>query len=312
MLSSKGVFGVLNVKAAIARLLIPPTRLVTRYVRRSRRWLWSHLIGPYLSWRDYRFKVNTEFGVLIEGTTSDNIQRYVYYFGIWEPNVHAFLRARLQPGDTFIDVGANIGYFTLLAAKLVGPQGRVVAIDASTLAFEQLKANVARNRMESVVRCVHAAASDSEGIATLYAGQEDNIGTASIIREAGKTSEKVRSLPLEALLLPAEICAARVIKIDVEGAERLVLKGMESVLSRLRPDGEIVMEITPELNGGDSILQILAGHGWNAYALMPHDSLESYFTQVRLAHAVRICSPIVKRTDVLFSRMTADRITYPL
>jgi len=121
-----------------------------------------------------------------------------------------------------------------------------------------------RNRVESIVRCVHAAVSDSAGIATLYEGQQDNIGTASIVRATGKASEKVRSAPLEALLLPAEIAAARVIKIDVEGAEWLVLKGMESLLPRLRSDGEIVMEITPELSGANSILEFLTRHGWNA------------------------------------------------
>ena len=54
------------------------------------------------------------------------------------------------------------------------------------------------------------------------------------------------------------------IKIDVEGAEWLVLKGMESLLPRLRSDGEIVMEITPELSGANSILEFLTRHGWNA------------------------------------------------
>jgi len=170
----------LRAKASIAVLVTPTVRIVSRHLPFTRRWLWNRVIGPYLSWRDYQFVVKTEFGALMEGTTSDVIQRYIYYFGMWEPNVEVFLRARLRPGDIFIDVGANIGYLTLLGAKLVGRQGRVVAIEASNSALEHLKANVARNRFEGLVRCVHAAASDCEGMTTLYEGQRGNMGSASI------------------------------------------------------------------------------------------------------------------------------------
>jgi FkbM family methyltransferase len=296
----------------MAALVTPAVRLVARHLPLTRRWLWNRLIDPYLSWRDYQFVVKTQFGALVKGTTSDVIQRYIYYFGMWDPNVEAFLRARLRLGDIFIDVGANIGYFTLLGAELVGQQGRVVAIEASTFALEQLKENVARNRLEDVVRCVHAAASDCEGMASLYEGHRGNIGSASIVRVEGGLSEKVRSAPLEKLLLPGEIEFVRVIKIDVEGAESLVFKGMQPLLSRLRPDAEIVMEITPELSGADDVVGVLAREGWNAYALKPQDSIENFFLPAKPPYAARIFGPITRRTDVMFSRIEADRITYAL
>lgn len=62
-------------------------------------------------------------------TTTDIIQRYLYLFGTWEPHLTAWIHQRLTPGATFIDVGANIGYYSLLAAHLVGPTGRVVAVE---------------------------------------------------------------------------------------------------------------------------------------------------------------------------------------
>lgn len=297
-------------KAKIAKFLIPPARLIARYSPISRRTLWSRLIAPRLSWRDYTFVVRTESGFRMHGTTRDTIQRYVYYFGIWEPHVHAFLAARLRPGDTFVDVGANIGYFTLLAAKLVGPHGKVVAIEPSSFTLARLRANVERNGMEEIVRCIHAAASDHEGSCTLYQGDDDNIGTASIVRRSDQPSEQVPTAPLDRLLLPAEVANARVVKIDVEGAEELVLKGMESVLPKLPPNAEIVMEISPDSSAADRIMLFLANHGWNAYALMPADSLENYFSRKRQAHAVRISTPIVKRTDVMFSRIATNSIDY--
>jgi FkbM family methyltransferase len=300
----------LNVKASIAARATPAVRIVSRHLPFTRRWLWNRVIDPYLSWRDYPFCVKTQFGALMKGTTSDAIQRCIYYFGMWDPNVEAFLRARLRPGDIFVDVGANIGYFTLLGAELVGQQGRVVAIEASTSAVEQLKANVARNCLGGVVRCVHAAASDCEGIATLYEGQKGNIGSASIVRAEGLLSENVRSAPLGELLLPDEIEFVRVIKIDVEGAESLVFKGMQPLLSRLRPDTEIVMEITPGLSGTDDVVRVLAKEGWNTYALKPQDSIENFFLPTKLPYAARILGPIASRTDVLFSRTDTDRIIY--
>jgi len=300
----------LGAKAAIAALATPIFRLIVRYLPLTRRYLWSFVIAPYLAWRDYRFEVRSQFGALIKGTTSDAIQRYIYYFGLWEPNVEAFIRARLRSGDTFVDVGANIGYFALLGAKLVRPQGRVVAIEASTLAIEQLKANVTRNHLDARVRCVHAAVSDSEGITTLYEGEAGNIGSASIVRAGGKLSEMVRSATLEKLLLPSELASVRLIKIDVEGAESLVFEGMRPLLSKLRPDAEIVMEITPELSGADGIIGVLAREGWNAYALKPQDSIENYFLPARPAFAARIVEPIATRTDVMFSRIEGDCITY--
>lgn len=74
----------------------------------------------------------------VDGTTEDGIHfrcrlpdymMYVYLFGTWEPDLAAFMRRRLRPGDTFIDVGANIGCLSALASRLVGPHGIVVAIE---------------------------------------------------------------------------------------------------------------------------------------------------------------------------------------
>lgn len=69
---------------------------------------------------------------------------------------------RLKPGDVFVDVGANIGYFSLLASKLVGPGGRVVAIEASPEVFDLLRRNLELNKAHNV-RAVNVAISDREG-----------------------------------------------------------------------------------------------------------------------------------------------------
>src|SRR6266511_4042352 len=75
--------------------------------------------------------VVTKRGVRLLVETDDLIQGYIYLFGVWEPNITDWIRRTLLPGDTFVDVGSNIGYYSTLAARLVGSAGSVVAIDGS-------------------------------------------------------------------------------------------------------------------------------------------------------------------------------------
>ena len=81
----------------------------------------------------------------MHGHTADLIQRYVYYFGVWEPTISQWFKGYVRPGDIVVDVGANIGWYTLLAAQRVGPEGQVVAIEASPTIAEHLRANLALN-----------------------------------------------------------------------------------------------------------------------------------------------------------------------
>jgi hypothetical protein len=68
-------------------------------------------------------------GHVFLGNTRDVIQRNVYTFGVWEPEITHWLEGFLRPGDLVVDVGANTGYFSLEASKLVGPEGLVVAVE---------------------------------------------------------------------------------------------------------------------------------------------------------------------------------------
>src|ERR1019366_6279252 len=293
-----------SAKSAVARCLTPAVRLICRYAPPLRRPLYTYLIRQYFWWRDYKFIVKTAFGALVYGTTSDTIQRAIYFFGVWEPQVEVFLRARLRPGDTFVDVGANIGYFSLLAATLVGSDGHVVAVEASRSTLGQLRANIERNGMGSIIRPVYAAAADIEGVVKLYRGDARNIGTASISRDVGEGYEVVRCAPLHALLTPEEVALARVVKVDVEGAEALVFRGFEPALGSMVSEAEIIMEITHGLSGSSLVVEAFARHRWTAYALEPEDSIDNYLT-TRCFHAIRISTPLTKRTDVIFSRIDA-------
>ncbi len=151
-----------------------------------------------------------------------------------------FLIQSLKEGDTFLDVGAHFGYFSLLAARLVGVSGKVFALEASRKTYEILALNT---RAFSQIQCKHLAASDQQGQLEFYEfpdlyseynstliGQFEQEAWISKYRPEKIT---VPAIPIDQLIVDAAI-APNIIKIDVEGAEYLVLQGTKTFLSEAK------------------------------------------------------------------------------
>jgi FkbM family methyltransferase len=275
--------------------------------------LWDRLIEPYLAWESFPFVASTVFGGRMAGDTRDIIQQYIYYFGLWEPNLTQWIGSCLKPGDTFIDVGANIGYFSVLAAGLVGPSGSVVAIEASSQNFAALKANLERSRTGNV-RSIHAAASDRAGVLRLYSGGVFNSGATTTLEDPELAFEgEVAALPLSELVTEAEAQNARLIKIDVEGAEWRVITGMESLFARSRPDLEIVVEVSPKHlamlhKTPEDLLQLFARAGFHPYVLENDYTAQSYLRSGPPQRPSRLHHNIEGETDLVFSRVDAENL----
>ena len=156
------------------------------------------------------------------------IAREACLTGRTAPAETAVVRASLPAGGTFVDVGANWGYFTLAGAHAVGPAGRVVALEPDPRVHAELCANVARNGIGNVA-VLAVAASDRGGEAVLrgYAEADRNRGVSSLVAApAGDApSFTVRTAPLDDLLDEQGIDSVDLVKIDVEGAEELVVRG---------------------------------------------------------------------------------------
>ncbi|MDQ1292846.1 MAG: hypothetical protein QG608_727 [Actinomycetota bacterium] len=259
--------------------------------------------------RPFRTKADTVFGATFPVTTGDCIQRYLYLFGVWEPNFTAWMSRRLGPGDVFIDVGANIGYFSVLASRLVGPDGRVVAIEASPQFHRMLSANCEANTCPNV-RTVNVAASDSPQELTFYLEDDKNLGGMSVIRPEGdiEPSFTVRADPLPDILTTEELTEAKLIKIDVEGAEAAVVRGLLPQLDKMRPDVEFVIEVAPERLqqvGDDTadFLTLLTEHGFHTYELINDYEPDSYPPTLRTPQApTRWDRPVTEQMDLIFSR----------
>lgn len=293
-------------KSAAASLLIPWARLYIRFGSVGREIVWKSLVEPRLAWRSFPYVATTQFGVSMEGNTQDLIQQYIYYFGVWEPNLTAWIQERLKPGDVFIDVGANIGYFSLLASGLVG-EGAVVAIEPAPAIHEALKRNIQRN-CRTNIRTLAVAASADRGRVNLYHGPDSNSGETSMLKRTS-AFECVETAPLDELLSADEIARARVMKIDVEGAEHLVIRGMANMLQKVRPDFELVVEITPhEKQAVEGIFDIMSHAGFHAYVMENSYASASYLTRYSTKRPSRLTAPLTRQTDVVFSKLDAGEL----
>lgn len=164
-------------------------------------------------------------------------QRMIYFFGDYdERHEIALLQRLLTPGDVFWDVGANLGFYSLAASGLVGPQGTVVAFEPGPQSWQALMANINLNRRLNIIPLKMAVAADS-GWVTLYSQPELADGGASIMPRAEPS-------------LRADLCPATsldhfrrkfggkpptLVKIDVEGAEAQVLAGGRQLLAHRFP-----------------------------------------------------------------------------
>jgi FkbM family methyltransferase len=176
----------------------------------------------------------------------DQIQRLAY-FGAYDEIETSFMLRTLRHGDVFLDVGANIGYYSLVASQLVGP-GVVHAIEPIPENCAALAETIDRNRISNIVICPMAAG-DSHGITRLYVGRErlGNSGWASIVPSARRQDVvEVETVTIDEYVADRGIDQVRLVKIDVEGAEPLVISGMTKLMTGdSAPD--VLCEINPWL-----------------------------------------------------------------
>lgn len=292
--------------------LLPVVRGYIRHfpVNAGKRMVWSH-IGQRFEHVPHAFAVRTRFGARMNGNTRDLIDRFVYYFGVWECNLTAFLERRLSPGDVFVDVGANTGYYTLLASRLVGHSGAVIAIEASPSIFQSLESHLLQNEVTNV-RTVNVAASNEPGTLAFYHGRPGNRGESSIWPvKGGEREGEVEALPLDTILTPEELLRTRLVKVDVEGAEWLVASGMNSLLTAGSDDLEVVVEVAPARleAGGTSageLVEIFTRESFHPYALPNDYRFAENLPPRTVSRPRRIRVPVVSQTDIVFSRIDAE------
>lgn len=170
--------------------------------------------------------------------TADGIYR-----GLYERAESRIVEALLPPGGTFVDVGANIGWYTMVGAAAVGPSGTVIVVEPSPRCLASLRAGLG-NLPPGVVELHEVAAGSVAGSAVLLdPGDDDHGGLGTLRPGAQGSSTTVPVRPLD------EIIGTRtvdVVKIDVEGFEPQVLEGAVGLLADPERLGGLLLEVSPE------------------------------------------------------------------
>ena len=184
--------------------------------------------------------------------------------GSYEPEIEAVFRRLLRPGMGVIDLGANIGFFTMLSASLVGPSGWVLAMEPNRSNAKLLEASRRANGFAQVVVC-QVAGGRAPGLLVLNASYSN--GTTSPLPDDANALFGAEIVPcVRADSLVPDDRRIDLIKVDVEGAEYNALLGCTGVIARDRP--RIVSEFSPNLMpgisgiGGPDYLRWLAGLGY--------------------------------------------------
>jgi FkbM family methyltransferase len=228
----------------------------------------------WLRFTEERLRVPLAEGPHLVVFPNDFIGKSVYFFGDVDPKIPRTLARLLDPGDTLIDVGANIGLVSMQCLPLVGPAGRVVAVEPQSPCCDALAETIALNGIANLE--VHQTAlSDRGGQLTLHLPVAGNLGTASLEPAATGTGITIRVRHAGEFLESLRIEGEYVVKIDVEGHEGKVLRGCTPYFARRPPKG-IVFESHEHRYNGENFyespaFQMLSAAGFRV--LQIHKSL---------------------------------------
>jgi FkbM family methyltransferase len=165
----------------------------------------------------------------------DNILAYALYCKDFEDSERRFLRTFLRPGDIFVDIGANIGLFTLIAARCVGLDGKVYAFEPGSLTYRRLSDNISLNALQNVI-CQQIALSDAATRMDLTIALDGWDAFSSFARPMFGDSfvtESVQCVTWDSFAAQADLLGkVTMMKIDVEGWESRVLRGAAATLAR--------------------------------------------------------------------------------
>ncbi|MBZ5568034.1 MAG: class I SAM-dependent methyltransferase [Acidobacteriia bacterium] len=239
-------------------------------------WLLRRLLWKRLS-PGHAFIATWHRGIRVHVIPGDETSAQLFISGYYDPNELSFLEETLRPGMVFIDVGANIGLYTLFAATLVESRGTVLALEPSRREFRHLSDNLRLNAAHNV-RALPLAASHLSSVTELLVAEaahagHNTLGGFAYDNVAAEARQPVSTTTLDSLVQEQRLARVDVIKIDVEGHEWFVLQGARDTLARFRP--VLLLEVCePALArqgcSGEKIRALLAEQG---YVLLGFDAV---------------------------------------
>jgi FkbM family methyltransferase len=277
---------------------------------RERHWLFDRLAAEL----HYHVPVGARLGngMRIVVPWNDDGGRAIYETGWYEPATVTTVESLLKPGMVFMDIGANMGQYSLLASRIVGDAGAVHSFEPSPTMYPWLMQNVRLNKADNV-QTNRLGLSDCEKIVTLYLSNPKNQGATSMRPQynfSGKTAE-VKCLTLDAYLAHRGIGKVDVMKIDVEGAELEVFRGAEKLLTGNHPPSMVIeFEEGCQVRFGSSCAKLaahLTARGYELMTIRP-SGLERYELEHSRAYTLNVLAVPQTRADrLLFPEKRLDK-----
>ena len=301
-------------KFTAVRLAVLSLPLYFRYfpIQRGKTAVWNGIVMRHLILRRLTLQAKSAFGARFDIDLRDLLQRYLYFYGVWEPVITKYLLDRLQDGDVFIDVGANIGYYTLLAAQRVGANGRVFAVEAASGTYSKLLQNLKQNGVANVTAFQVAVSETTEQVPIWLYNDGELAGATTLThvaerRRPMRIAETVEAKPLQQIIDAEIIRQARFIKIDVEGAEWAVIKSLRELIKSVSPRTEFIVEINSALVGcaGGSMEELLGyftDAGFQPFVIANGYNAQFIGRRVRQVELHRLEEWTERQMDIVFRR----------
>ena len=222
----------------------------------------------------------TIFGASVNCDILDFIQRRIYFFGVYEPELTRWMRRTLKPGQTFVDIGANVGYFSILGSRLVGENGHVIAVEATPSTHRLLQQNIEMNALRNV-RAFNVAATKDRCRVNIVKPALANIGRNQVEICDTASEGSVQGVPATELL-DGHLDRVGVVKIDIEGSEGPVLEDILENIDRYPANVTIASEISSASAG---FVRRFHESGFDVFAMpniysITHYLLVAYYRQV--------------------------------
>ena len=215
-------------------------------------------------------------GATIVLNPTDPVVSGALHFGVYEKAETRFFQSACRDGMTFLDVGANLGYYTALAARAVGPNGRVLAVEPDPDSFGYLEQTIAANAVGNV-QAFPVAASDAPATLPLYISTDNRGDNRLYASGEDRPQVEVAARPLDALLRENKIDTVDLIKVDVQGYESKVIAGLRETITA-SPNLTLLTEFWPQGideagEDANEFLQTLRELGLTLHELQPDGSL---------------------------------------
>ncbi|RFC54202.1 FkbM family methyltransferase [Brumimicrobium aurantiacum] len=213
----------------------------------------QRVFKPYNLFKNLVCEVEHD-GLKLKLKIDDWIQEKIYFTGEYEKAELNVLRQYLKKGGVFLDVGANLGWYSLHASKMVGENGKIISFEPFSTNYSALKTHVSINSIHNIV-VERKAVGNALGTLTMYNDeQEGNLGmvTAKFVENAKK--ELVDVITIDNYVEQHTLRTVNFIKIDTEGFELATLEGMRKTLQNFSP--KILIEILDDVAGEDNYQKV--------------------------------------------------------